>query len=197
MSLHDTLEGNNQCIPLLRCRKITQLTLIGPCGCQQWTPRIQAYYMELCSMPELEELSLRDMFEFPIHLLQKATSLRTLSFVARVPGLTGLKPSKSLGLTGHGAVKKTVFLRKLKVDDGSSMEFFLRQVLSPASCVDIKSLHALEVQELGASISQYRLESLQDALHPCNKSLTSFKIGNIEGESDFGHLRISLTDARR
>jgi hypothetical protein len=154
--------------------------------------------MELCSMPELEELSLHDMVEFPIHLLQKATSLRALSLVARIDArLTGPKRSKSLGLTGHEPVKKTVFLRKLKIDVGVSTEFLLPRILSPASCLDIKSLHALEVRVLGGSISQSRLESLQDAFHLCNKSLTSFKIGTIEGESDFGHLRIPLTDTRR
>jgi hypothetical protein len=137
------------------------------------------------------------MFRFPIHILQKSSSLQTLSFSASVYSWGRLlNISELLAITTdheraieNTPVENTVFLRKLKICNFGALECFLSRILSPASCLDVRNLRGLAIDEYGDRLTQGEREVLRDAIHLCSNSLTSFKVNNIQGESTCEHLQ--------
>lgn len=180
--------GSQLCRPLLQCQRVTRLQLIGPSDCFRWAPATQAYYMDLCSEPELEDLSIYFMLGFPIHLLQRSSALRMLS----LNGI-GVDCIRCLPESGTPVIegKKTVHLRKIKLGVQTiALPPFLRWLLSPTCFLDLGSLHALAVPgSLGPQFPPEVKELLMAVIRLCSQSLVSLSLGIIEGRHEISDFR--------
>lgn len=168
------------CKPLLRCQKITRLALIGPFDCSRWTDTAHAYHMTLFSNPELKEISLHAIRNFPLYLLQRSCALQTLSFDQCNEGSPYRLPELNGSMIEGG---KKIILRKVKVArmGNRSATAFLQWISSPACFFDLGSLHTLEVP--GPFGDQFWPEvngPILAAIQLCTRQLVSLSIFNIK-----------------